>query len=543
MKRKLLMTTLIVAFAKITFAQFTTGNLVVARIGDGTTYNTGVSRPVSLVEYTIAGAVVGSAVNLNTTPAGSRLTLNDNAGTEGMLALSSDRVFLSLGGYDSATGVAAATVFGTTTTKVIARINSLKTVDYTTKILAGDFASNFREALSVDGTNFWFTSASGGVRYVPFGNSSTTTSTAVAQSNGNYTNARGLGIYGGQLYCSFFNTANYGLSSIGTGSPTTTATPTALTGFTKNVANGDFVFFDLDATVSGVDVAYITEGATLKKYSLVAGTWTQNSSIALTNTSFGLTGITNAAGKVFLFFTVGGPTTGTPTSGVGENNTLETISDINGYNAVSSSTTTTVLASAGTGYAFRGVSFTPNSPVVLPVSLNNFNGKTTADGIQLNWATSSENNNDRFEVLRSDDATNFQTITSVKGSGTSTQTNNYAYLDSKPTGGVNYYQLNQVDLDGKATLSNVVAVNFGLKDSEVNIYANATDLTFNIKALKGGNAIISVYNVNGAEVLTKSIAVDAGLNTKNINITGLQQGVYVAKLNFENKLSTKKFIK
>ncbi len=457
-----------------------------------------------------------------------------------MLALSSDRVFLSLVGYDSATGVAAATVFGTTTTKVIARINSLKTVDYTTKILAGDFSSNFREALSADGTNFWFTSASGGVRYVPFCNSSTTTSTAVAQSVGNYTNARGLGIYGGQLYCSLFNTANYGLSSIGTGLPTTTATPTALTGFTKNIANGDFVFFDLDATVSGVDVAYITEGATLKKYSLVAGTWTQNSSTTLTNTSFGMTGITNAAGKVFLFFTVGGTT---PASGIGENNTLETISDVNGYNAELSSATTTVLASAGTGYAFRGFSFTPNSPVVLPVGLNNFNSKTTADGIQLNWATSSENNNDRFEVLRSDDATNFQTITSLKGSGTSTQTNYYAYLDSKPTSGVNYYHLNQVDLDGKATLSNVVAVNFGLKDSEVNIYANATHLTFNIKALKGGNAIISVYNVNGAEVLTKSIAVEAGLNTKNINIAGLQQGVYVAKLNFENKLSTKKFIK
>ncbi len=79
MKRKLLITTSIVTFAKITFAQFTTGNLVVTRIGDGTTYNTGVFRPVSLVEYTIAGAVVGSAVNLNTTPAGSRLTLNDNA--------------------------------------------------------------------------------------------------------------------------------------------------------------------------------------------------------------------------------------------------------------------------------------------------------------------------------------------------------------------------------------------------------------------------------------------------------------------------------
>lgn len=540
MKRKLLVTTLIVAFAKITFAQFTANNLVVLRVGDGVAVNTGNTQPVSLVEFAKTGGAVVTTTTLGSATAGSRLTLVDNSAAEGILKLSTNKAFLSLGGYDLAPGVAAATAPGSTTTKLVVRIGANRTPDYSTKITLNTFLGNFRAALSQDGTSFYVSGANGGVRLVSFGSTGASTEIARNTGTGPFNNAYSLAISNGQLYCGFFNTTLYSVSSIGTGIPTTTGqVPTSLPGVTKPANTRDFIFFDLDPAVAGDDVLYVSEDRFLVKYSLLAGVWTQNSSTDLGNIGFGMAGYVNATNKVELFFT-----TGTATSGVAENNKLQTVTDANGYNTALSGTVTD-LASAGTGYAFRGVSFTPGSNLLttLPVTLINFNGKTTADGIQLNWATSSESNNDRFDVLRSGDATNFQTITSVKGKGTSTQTNNYAYLDSKPTSGVNYYQLNQVDLDGKATLSEVVAVNFGLKETEVAIYANATDLTFNIKAVKNGEAKIAVYNVNGDEVLTKSIAVEAGLNTRTINISDLKQGVYIAKLSFENKLSTKKFVK
>ena len=44
----------------------------------------------------------------------------------------------------------------------------------------------------------------------------------------------------------------------------------------------------------------------------------------------------------------------------------------------------------------------------------------------LNWATSTETNNKGFEIQRSFNGNEFETITFVNGNGTSTQANVYA---------------------------------------------------------------------------------------------------------------------
>ncbi len=517
-------------------SQYLPDNLVVLRVGDGTTYNTGTTRAVSLLELTKAGATV-STTNLDVNTPSARISLVDNAATEGLLKLSVDKNYLSLAGYDATAATDGTTAFAGS--KVVVRVGENRIPDYTTKVKAGDFASNFRCALSQDGSTFYITSASGGVKSVPYANSSSTAATNIAFLSGmgtaNYTNAYSLAISGGQLYTGFFNTTNYGLSSIGTGNPTSSSTPTSLLGITKNVKTQDFIFFDMNPNIIGDDVLYVTENTDLKKYSLVSGTWTLNSTTALGNVAFGITGYINASKKVQLFFT-----TGT----VAENNKLQTLTDANTYNLVLDGNISDV-ASAGTGYAFRGVAFTPKSNIstTLPVTLQNFNGKKVQDGVQLNWTTLSENNNERFDVLRSEDATNFQAITSVKGNGTSTKTNSYAYLDSKPLSGINYYQLNQIDFDGKAALSKTVAINFDVEKDGIVIYSDATNLNFNVKSLKNGEAKVVVYTVNGVEILAKSYYLQSGLSSKSIDISDLKEGVYIVKISLNDMVSTQKFVR
>ncbi|MBX9852612.1 MAG: hypothetical protein K2X86_12770, partial [Cytophagaceae bacterium] len=66
--------------------------------------------------------------------------------------------------------------------------------------------------------------------------------------------------------------------------------------------------------------------------------------------------------------------------------------------------------------------------VPMPVQLTTFTGKRSKDGVDLNWITSTEENNDRFVVERSKDGIYFETVTTVKGKGNSKEDTYYHAL-------------------------------------------------------------------------------------------------------------------
>lgn len=96
----------------------------------------------------------------------------------------------------------------------------------------------------------------------------------------------------------------------------------------------------------------------------------------------------------------------------------------------------------------------------LPVELISFTGKKVENGVRLEWETASESNNDHFEIERSLDGENFKSIAKISGQGTTTQAHTYSFLDTAPWPMENYYRLKQVDFDGEATFSDIVAVDF-----------------------------------------------------------------------------------
>src|SRR5699024_102053 len=58
------------------------------------------------------------------------------------------------------------------------------------------------------------------------------------------------------------------------------------------------------------------------------------------------------------------------------------------------------------------ISLEANVPVTLPVSLTSFNALAVNEKAKINWETSSEQNNDRFDIERSFDGKTFVRITS-----------------------------------------------------------------------------------------------------------------------------------
>ena len=346
-------------------AALTPGNLVIYRMGDGAAALTANGTAVFLDEYTTAGAFVQSiAVPTTTVGAQRRLVCSGTATTEGFLTRSTDGQYVVFSGYDAA--LATASITSSTSAavpRVIGRLAGDGTLDTTTALTDAISGGNPRSTAATTGTDLWLsgTSTGGGIRYATLG---ATTSTSLATTP---TNLRALGIFGGQLYTSSQSGA-FRLATIGTGTPTTAGqTITNLPGFpTSSGSPYGFFFADLDAGVAGPDTVYVADdGGTIQKYSLVAGNWTANGTIAQT-TARGLTG-TVSGSTVTLYITA--------------RTLLRTLTDTSGYNATITGTPTT-LATAATNTAFQGVAFAPvaNGPnlSINDVSLNEGNAGTTS---------------------------------------------------------------------------------------------------------------------------------------------------------------------
>ena len=65
----------------------------------------------------------------------------------------------------------------------------------------------------------------------------------------------------------------------------------------------------------------------------------------------------------------------------------------------------------------------------VPVELNSFSASISEKIVKLDWSTATETNNSRFDVQRKYDAIEWQTIGSIKGNGTTTQTQHYSFSD------------------------------------------------------------------------------------------------------------------
>ena len=95
---------------------------------------------------------------------------------------------------------------------------------------------------------------------------------------------------------------------------------------------------------------------------------------------------------------------------------------------------------------------------VLPVELVGFSAAEVDRSVELTWSTVTEVNNDYFSVQRSSDLSEWSTIGTVWGNGTTLYMENYDFTDSAPLKGFSYYRLKQIDFNGICKISEVRAV-------------------------------------------------------------------------------------
>ncbi|RXK59775.1 T9SS type A sorting domain-containing protein [Lacibacter luteus] len=353
--KKSYLSVLFLLFVFFSHAQFTTGNLVVVRLGDGVTvYNGGAAARCFLDEYTTAGTFVQSVPMPVTTSGANRRFMLNNGFTGGLITLSLDNRYLLLPGYDVAESSQPLTsLTAAVAPRIVARINKNAVINTTTVTGAYD-GEAVESAYSPNGTDIAVAGSSGnpvvtgtgGVRYVVAGGTSSLTVNLASLSNYQ------LNVFNNQLYLSSeFNNVSIGVFS-GTFPVTVTPSITNLPGLpTTGATPVGYFFADLDNTITGVDVLYMCDrnafggatGNTITKYSLVAGSWVKNNSVAVTN-PLGLTA-TVSGSTVTLYAT--------------SSTKLYSLVDASGYNSnISASLTTLATASANT--TFKGLAFAPS---------------------------------------------------------------------------------------------------------------------------------------------------------------------------------------
>jgi hypothetical protein len=328
-------------------ADFTAGDLVIYRSGDGSAPLASKGTAIFLDEYSPTGTLVQS-IALPTTNSGADfgLVCSGSAGSEGQLTRSSDNRYLVATGYNAALGTSG--LSGSTSAavnRVVALVDIHGTIDTTTALNDAASGNNPRSATSDGQGNIWFAGAAGGLRFATVG---ATTSTQINTGANTVANVSAAEIFYGQLWVS--SAKNAWLGSVGSGLSTATGQDTTLAvmGGGASITPNQFVLVQLGGGPFPDTIYSADNTANINKYCLENGAFVAKGSIALA----GITGLaaTVSGATVTLYATA-------PTG-------LYSYVDSAGADATASAATPTTLAPASTNEAFRGLAFAPiaNTP-------------------------------------------------------------------------------------------------------------------------------------------------------------------------------------
>ena len=360
-------------------------DLYVLQIGDGTdaTHITaGNAAPIIINKFADSGgsSLASVAMPTATSGANSLFTTRGNSTTESFMHVSTNGQYLVLAGVAATVGTALPGASGAFP-RVVGRVDvnnfTGAGVNTTTVFNDGFLGNSFRSVASTNGTDFWMSGAGtgGGIRYTTLGS---TTSALVSNTTAN---TRVTGIFNDasnqpQLYSTSGSAGFLGVSSVGTGLPTTSgATMTLLTSSPSDTSTNamDFWFKDA-ATVYKANGTGGSQG--IAKYTFNSGTSTWDfqyllpANVANNTGAGGLTGVVS-----------GGTTTLYATNYANE---LISIVD------TGASSVPTVLATAPTNTTFRGIAFVPSAAGITG-DYNN-DGKVDA-GDYVTWEKAEGTNN------------------------------------------------------------------------------------------------------------------------------------------------------
>ncbi len=168
----------------------------------------------------------------------------------------------------------------------------------------------------------------------------------------------------------------------------------------------------------------------------------------------------------------------------------------------------------------------------LPVELISLDANANDPVIDVTWATATEQNSQYFTVERSPDNETFSPIGTVSAAGNAQFRNDYLFVDQNPFRGVNYYRLEQVDIDGTTMRTQTVVATLSDGDGRPSIYPNPASDVLNVVFSKPMDKSVElvVLDALGRTVTSTGTITLPGQRSAQIPIDHLAPGWYSLRI-------------
>lgn len=205
-----------------------------------------------------------------------------------------------------------------------------------------------------------------------------------------------------------------------------------------------------------------------------------------------------------------------------------------GISSISETNDGTLYAvSLNTGAIFKIV-----IPIVTPVELLSFSGKSFTGFNELQWVAVSEQNIDRYTVEFSKDGRAFSKAGEVRSLNNGNR-NSYSYRHVGVDPGNIYYRLRMSESDGSFKYSAVIQLG-GAAVKGIRVYP--TIITNNSVNIVSGEAIQEIRLVNSEGRQVWSIQMNGAQGFFSVQLPTLPKGVYLMRLETRDRVQAEKII-
>ncbi|MBS1567500.1 MAG: T9SS type A sorting domain-containing protein [Bacteroidetes bacterium] len=184
---------------------------------------------------------------------------------------------------------------------------------------------------------------------------------------------------------------------------------------------------------------------------------------------------------------------------------------------------------------------------LLPEEILSFTAeKKDHQQVKLQWSIADASKVAHFEVERSKDGTNWNTLSTVPATTVSGIYNAiFSYADVNATGGQSFYHVKLVFNDGTISYTDIKSVNFASGNAITGISPNPavdyTKLTFHSEAK--APATVQITDLSGKQLMVKTVTATPGDNIVTLtDLSNFPAGLYFVRVNLAGTISNQKLL-
>jgi hypothetical protein len=167
------------------------------------------------------------------------------------------------------------------------------------------------------------------------------------------------------------------------------------------------------------------------------------------------------------------------------------------------------------------------------------------DDVQVNWWVSREKGINLYQLQRSIDGISFQNIGLAASQGDIHAPRMYSLVDADPLAQHKYYRIQATGESGYVSYSEVVNLDQSSAVLTFSVYPNPLEadqlLHIDLEVPQAGPVLLSVFNYQGAQIMSEPRSMTQTNETLEVDINALQPGLYIVSVMGQGWVKSERF--